>query len=350
MPSTEETPGWLRMVVGYSIWFIGVIVLRAVVLSLRGVQDLGYAVNPSYFGNTAYPLGILWLQVFDMAFRTVLIFSVLSLGRRLREILSVSFAKLPRLGRIGYLGAVVGSLIIGYFAYAVLIMQPLAPQRAEWAYKLIFWASLAGVVGLAAYEFAQVLSAAARTAAVAGGRATATASVGRGHVNGATCEECGDVLPANAWFCPSCGVETEVEETQHAPGSVATSVAESTGAQAEQRQKTPASPEDALKTRMVKLTRSTAAGATVNHMLGQFLEIDREFGQYKALLVTFTSPPPEVKRTRLLGIPKSQDLEATALELITPAELERWDRVKVGHLVVLAETWRGDEPVGDAPA
>jgi uncharacterized low-complexity protein len=325
------------MTIGYAIWFIVVVVVRAVVLSLRGVEELGFAAYPDFFGGGAYPLGLLWLQVIDVAFRTVLLFSLLSLGGRLREVLDSTFPRVPRLGRMGYLAAVTGALIVGYFAYAPVVMQPLATQRAEWAYKVVFWASLVGVITLAAYELARMMSTTAARDAGTVSLATPSSAAVRAGESTVTCAECSAPVSPTDRYCSSCGTCLEESQTHPEARDMVTPPTESTKTENGGSRASAALLEEALKGRVVRLMRSTAAGATAKHMLSQFLEIDREYEPYKALLVTFTATPPEVKKTSFLGVPVARPLEATALEVISAEELRSWDRMTVEGLVILTE-------------
>jgi len=159
--STGTVINWVPTLIGYGVWFALLLVFRSVVLSMQGVGRLGFAVPR--FTSELYPLGLLWTQLIDAAFLTILIFSVLALGGRLRESLSSAFAQLPRLGNIGYLAAVACAVVIGYSAYAALILPPLLSQGVEWAYKLIFWVIIAGIGATGVYELARMVLEANRT-------------------------------------------------------------------------------------------------------------------------------------------------------------------------------------------
>ena len=151
--ATEVT--WVPALIGYGVWFALLLVFRSVLLSMKSVGSLGYAL--SRFASQLYPVGILWTQLIDAAFLTVIIFSVLALGGRLRRSVSLAFPKLSRLGEIGYLIAVAGSIAIGYSAYASLILPPLRFQGVEWAYRLIFLVIIAGIGATAVYEFIRMV-------------------------------------------------------------------------------------------------------------------------------------------------------------------------------------------------
>jgi Zn finger protein HypA/HybF involved in hydrogenase expression len=323
------------MVIGYSIWFVVLLVLRRVVLSLEGVQDLGFAVYP--FQSRAFPVGLLWVQLFDMAFRTILIASVLAFGGRLGGVLSSAFPRAPRLEKLGFLATALGALIIGYYAYEVLIVPPLASQGVEWAYKVIFWVLAAGILALAAFELVQMISLVARRGSEVEGAEATSPAAQEGKASARTCKECDETLSSSDRYCPACGALAVESETQRERGAAIPLLTEPMKAEAVGPHATAAPHEEALKERVIRLTRSTAAGATAKHMLGQFLEIDREHEPYKALLVTFMSLPPDIRKVRVLGIPTSRPLEATALEVIRPDELETWDRMTIEGLVVLAE-------------
>ena len=155
MSRSDEFVNWVPTLIGYCVWFVLLVVFRSVVLSMRGVQELGFAVPP--FTSEVYPLGLLWSQAIDAAFLTVLIISVLSLGDRFKQLLASVFPKVPRLGNVGYLGAVAGAVVIGYFAYDDFLLPPLLSQGVEWAYRLIFWVIIAGVAATAAYEVTRMI-------------------------------------------------------------------------------------------------------------------------------------------------------------------------------------------------
>jgi len=333
MSRWEEASAWGRMVVGYAIWFVVLIILRRVILSLHGVQEIGFAVYP--FQASAYPIGLHWAQIFDMILRTILIICVLALGGRLGEVLSSALPRVPRLGRMGSLGMALGALIIGYYAYAPLVLPPLASQGVQWAYNLIFWVFAAGILAFLAFEFAHMVSAVAVKGD--GSPKLPSSATHRDGVQAVSCAECSEPLSPGDRYCPSCGAPAVESETQTGVDGLIPPLAEPVTPDASGSCVTGASHDAALKERVIRLTRSTAAGATGKHMLGQFLEMDAEYEPYKALLVTFMSLPPDVRKTRFLAIPTSKPLEATALEVVGPEALETWDRMAFEGLTILAQ-------------
>ena len=76
--NTVTVINWVPTLIGYGVWFALLLVFRSVVLSMKGVERLGFAVPR--FTSELYPLGLLWTQLVDAAFLTILIFSVLALG------------------------------------------------------------------------------------------------------------------------------------------------------------------------------------------------------------------------------------------------------------------------------
>ena len=172
--NTVTIINWVPTLIGYGVWFALLLVFRSVVLSMQSVGRLGFAVPR--FTSELYPLGLLWTQVIDAAFLTILIFSVLALGGRLRRSISFAFAQLSRLGNIGHLAAVASAVVIGYSAYAPLIMPPLLSQGVEWAYSLIFWVIIGGIGATAVYELVRVVLEAPKNAPVPQGATEVTRS------------------------------------------------------------------------------------------------------------------------------------------------------------------------------
>ncbi|HHR85369.1 MAG TPA: YccF domain-containing protein [Candidatus Acetothermia bacterium] len=172
--NTVTVINWVPTLISYGVWFALLLVLRSVVLSMKGVERLGFAVPR--FTSELYPLGLLWTQLIDGAVLTVLIFSVLALGGRLRRSISFAFAQLSRLGNIGHLAAVASAVVIGYSAYAPLIMPPLLSQGVEWAYRLIFWVIIGGIGATAVYELVRVVLEAPKNAPVPQGTTEVTRS------------------------------------------------------------------------------------------------------------------------------------------------------------------------------
>jgi hypothetical protein len=333
MSSWDKASDWVRMLVGYSIAFIVLVILRTVILSLHGVRDLGFVVYP--FKTMAYPMGLLGIQLLDMLFRTVFIFVVLALGGSLNRVLSSTFPRVTQLGRIASLGMGLGALIIGYYAYMPLLLPPLVSQGAEWAYSLIFWVFAAGILAFVVFEFARMVSA---VAATGNGKIELTSSTRRTEeVQRASCVQCSQPLLPGARYCFSCGAPATESETQRAADGLTSQPTRPEVSQEPGAQTANAPASAAVDERVIRLMRTTAPGATGKQMLGQLLEIDAEYEPYKALLVTFASPPPEARKIRYLAIPTSRPMDATALDVVGPEAVASWDRMALEGLAILVE-------------
>jgi len=334
MSSWDKASDWVRLLVGYSIAFIVLVILRTVILSLHGVRNLGFVVYP--FQTMAYPLGLLGMQLLDMLFRTVFIFVVLAFGGSLNRAISSSLPRVPHLGRIASLGMGLVALTVGYYAYMPLLLPPLASQGAGSAYGLIFWVFVAGIGAFMLFEFVRMISELRADEGVSLS-AQAGSVGGRGQPDG-SCAQCGSPILQGSHYCFACG--TSVVERTPLGGRAAAAVPLSrpdgspdSGAQSG------STPEEdaALRERVVRLTRSTAPEATGRQILGQLLELDTEFAPYRALLVTFVSLSPNGKRVRYLAIPDSQPLDATATDVVGPEAIASWDRMALEGLTILIE-------------
>jgi len=209
MLESERLTGWIRTAIAFSIWFVVLLVLRHVVLSLRGVQELGFAAMP--FQSKVFPAGLPWIVLIDIAFLTVIIFSVLTFGGRLREALSSALPRLPRLGSIGYLSTVLVAVIIGYFTYDDIILPPLFIQGVDWAYRLVFWLLVAATSAAIVFESAQTFIAFRREAfsviTVPG------TSPQQAESSVKDCKECGAPLDPGDNYCRRCGAR--IQENQN---------------------------------------------------------------------------------------------------------------------------------------
>ncbi|MCX6093142.1 MAG: zinc ribbon domain-containing protein [Candidatus Bipolaricaulota bacterium] len=333
MSSWDKASDWVRVIVGYSIAFIVLVILRTVILSLHGVRDLGFVVYP--FQTMAYPLGLLGMQLLDMLFRTVFIFVVLAFGGSLNRAISSSLPRVPHLGRIASLGMGLVALAVGYYAYRPLLLPPLASQGAGSAYGLIFWVFVAGIGAFMLFEFVRMISELRVDEGVSLSTPAGAAS-GKGHPEG-PCAQCGRPIVVGSRYCSACGAGVAERTTLdgRAAAAVSSSRPDENPASGAQSASTP---EDAaLLERVVRLTRTTAPGATGRQILGQLLELDEEFAPYRALLVTFVCPPPNGKKIRYLAIPASQPQDATALDVVGPEAVAGWDRMALEGLAILIE-------------
>ena len=210
MLESERLTGWIRTAIGFVIWFLVVLVLRSVVLSLRAVQTSGFAVAP--FQSEVFPVGLPWILIIDIVFLTVIIFSVLAFGGRLREALSSALPQLPRLGTIGYLVTVLVAVIIGYFTYDDIILPPLYIQGVDWAYRLVFWLLVVGVSVGIVFELAQTLFAVRKEAfsviTIPGTSPKQAESSTR------NCKECGGAIDLGDSYCRWCGAKLQENEEQ----------------------------------------------------------------------------------------------------------------------------------------
>ena len=148
--SVHAVLNWMPMLIGYGVWFALLVVFREIVLSMPVVQQLGAAILP--FTTDLYPHGLLWTQFVDAGFFTILVFSVLALGGRLRNSISTAFPTLFRLGNMVYLASSAAAVVIAYSAYAGFVLPPLRAQRVEWAYKLVLLVILGGIGATSLYE------------------------------------------------------------------------------------------------------------------------------------------------------------------------------------------------------
>ena len=271
MSDWDKASDWVRLLVGYSIAFIVLVILRTVILSLHGVRNLGFVVYP--FQTMAYPMGLLGMQLLDALFRTVFLFVILAFGGSLNRAISSSLPRVAHLGRIASLGMGLVALTVGYYAYMPLLLPPLASQGAGSAYGLIFWVFVAGIGAFMLFEFVRMISE-LRADEGTGLSTPAGSASGRGR---------------------QMGVLTLGRKAGERPRRTPLSATASSGS-----------------------TRSTAPGATGRQILGQLLELDEEFAPYRALLVTFASLSSNGKKIGYLAIPDSQPLDATALDVVGP--------------------------------
>jgi hypothetical protein len=275
------------------------------------------------------------MQLLDMLFRTVFIFVVLAFGGSLNRAISSSLPRVPHLGRIASLGMGLVALTVGYYAYRPLLLPPLASQGAGSAYSLIFWVFVAGIGAFMLFESVRMISELRADEGV-GMSTPAGAASGKGHPDG-SCAQCGRPVPQGSRYCPACGTGFVERTTLGGQGATPESSSQS------RESLDPAAqdggrPEDAaLRARVVRLTRTTAPGASGRQILGQLLELDEEYAPYRALLVTFASLSPNGKKTRYLAIPDSQPLDATALDVVGPEAVAGWDRIALEGLAILIE-------------
>jgi len=162
--------------------------------------------------SEVFPAGLPWILIIDITFVTIIIFSVLVFGGRLREALSSALPQLPRLGSIGYLSTSLIAVIIGYFTYDDLILPPLYLQGVDWAYRLVFWLLVAGISVAIVFELAQTLLA-ARRQAVSVITVPAT-SPKQAESSGRNCKECGTPLHPDDNYCRRCGTQIQENEEQ----------------------------------------------------------------------------------------------------------------------------------------
>lgn len=333
MSDWDKASNWVRLLVGYSSAFTVLVILRTVVLSLHGVRNLGFVVYP--FQTMAYPLGLLGMQLLDMLLRTVLLIVVLAFGGSLNRVISLSLPRVPHLGRIASLGMGLVALTVGYYAYMPLLLPPLASQGAGSAYGAIFWVFVAGIGAFMLFEFVRMISELRADEGAGSGTAVGTASGKR--QPDMSCVQCGRPVPQGSRYCPACGAgiaeRTTLGEQRDAPASPPQSGERPDAA----AQGGGGSEDAALRDRVVRLTRTTAPGASGRQILGQLLDLDEEFEPYKALLVTFVSLSPNGRKMRYLAIPDSQPLDATALDVVGPEAVASWDRVALEGLAILVE-------------
>jgi|GEM_PF-4533323 len=333
MSNWDKAANWVRMLVGYTIAFIVLVILRTVILSLHGVRDMGFVVYP--FQTMAYPLGLLGMQLLDMLFRTIFIFVVLAFGGSLNRAISSSLPRVQHLGRIASLGMGLVALTVGYYAYRPLLLPPLASQGAGSAYGLIFWVFVAGVGAFMLFEFVRMISE-LRADEGTSLSAPATSPTGTAHPD-ELCTHCGSPVLQGSHYCFACGASVTERAHSERCGAVESSSSQPDEPPDSATRSASTSEDAALLERVVRLTRTTAPGATGRQILGQFLDLDEEFAPYRALLVTFACPPPNGQKIRYLAIPTPQPLEATALDVVGPEAVAGWDRMALEGLTILVE-------------
>lgn len=130
------------------------VVMRSTVLSMRGVRKLGFALYP---GSITYPQGLLWSQIIDTVFRTLLIFMMILFGERIRTMLVTRAQKFHELSRIGYLLIVACAIVFGYLSYDDIILPPLVSQQIAWIYHMIFSLAIAGIGVLTVFWLVRIL-------------------------------------------------------------------------------------------------------------------------------------------------------------------------------------------------
>jgi hypothetical protein len=283
----------------------------------------------------AYPLGLLGMQLLDMLFRTVFIFVVLALGGSLSHAISSSLPRVPHLGRIASLGMGLVALAVGYYAYRPLLLPPLASQGAGSAYSLIFWVFVAGIGALMLFEFVRMISELRASEDVQ--TSTPATTPTRAMRPEEVCTQCGSPVLQGSHYCFACGTSVAERAPSEVPAAATTASPRSDESPSSAMQGAVTPEAAALLERVVRLTRTTAPGATVRQVLGQLLELDEEFAPYRALLVTFACPPPNGKKIRYLAIPTSQPLDATALDVVGPEAVASWDRMALEGLAILIE-------------
>jgi len=210
--------GWIRTGIGYGAWIIGVLVVWRVVMSLDAVQRSGFAVEP--FHTTAFPMGLPWVLFIDIAFLTVLLIILVSLGGRAREILTSALPGLPRLGDVAYLVGILLAVIVGYVAYDDLIVPPLYSQGVDWAYRLVFWLAVAGICSAIAFEVwqtVQTVTKGSSSVITLSRGSSGSPSASRQPV--AVCRKCGTKLPDDAKYCSQCGARVEVVQASDKGGN-----------------------------------------------------------------------------------------------------------------------------------
>jgi len=203
---SDKIAGWIRAAIGYGIWFVAVLVVWRVVVSLDAVQRSGFAVAP--FRTPIFPGGLPWVLFIDIAFLTVMLVSFISLGSRAREVLVAALPKLPRLGNVAYLIGVLIAVIVGYFAYDGLVVPPLYSQGVDWAYRLVFGLAVAGICIAIAFEDWQtaLTLTKGRTPVITLPRQDVSGPQDQGSAT-TVCPRCGARFPQGAKYCSQCGVK-----------------------------------------------------------------------------------------------------------------------------------------------
>jgi len=216
MVQSERVVGWVRVAIAYAIWTAILLVVWRVVVSLDSVRSIGYALEP--LQSRIYIDGLRWLVCIDAGFYTLLLFTALGFGGRIKREITEASPRFRRMGRVAKLGGILGGIIIGYFAYADLIYPLLQYQDVTWAYNLALWVLSLGIAAAVLFELVSAVFLARHVERVppstVGGEAAEAKPPAPESMEAAPtsaterkCRNCGKDLLANASYCGQCGAE-----------------------------------------------------------------------------------------------------------------------------------------------
>jgi len=194
----------LRDLAGYGILLAGVLIVWQVVLSLHAVQRSGYLIWP--YRTAVFPAGLPWVVVINVAFATVFLSYMVSLGSAADKTLTKEIPRLPQIGSIAHLAGILLAVIIGYLNYDDLVVPMLYSQGVDWIYRLAFALVVAGIGLAIAFEIWQAAQSAMKSR-------SPVITLPQGPLDGIrreeghdmVCGRCGTALPGAAKYCSHCG-------------------------------------------------------------------------------------------------------------------------------------------------
>jgi len=88
-------------------------------------------------------------------------------------------------------------------------------------------------------------------------------------------------------------------------------------------------------TGIIQISLTVEPNTTPVELLQKFLTLQEKYQPYRGLSVSFKKPTLENPSIRFVSIKDMPDFQEIALEFITQEELERWERTKLGDLIIL---------------
>jgi hypothetical protein len=153
--------------------------------------------------NEAYPMGLHPIQIIDAFLLTFCMVALVAFSKEVRAILEIVFPGLSEFGRVIHLLGFLGAIVIGYYAYADIVIPPLSSVGLEIIYSIIFWIFIALITALLFINLVQILKKkkvkAMKTLEAAGPGSTLC------------CPSCGKKVNPGDVFCRNCGAKLKKE-------------------------------------------------------------------------------------------------------------------------------------------